>query len=150
MQNLYEQYGNQVRVHPVEVFVNNTSGKYFLPDDSILRNRTIIALAVLPPQFDEENAAYFGLNAPDSDRPLIGPDAFVNAYISLLNNNILIIDQNPLINYALYPGDRQVQQIYTTSFTPAKSFITVSAPTTAGRLTAGQSIVLHFFYLGNE
>ena len=42
----------------VEVEVNNTSGRYTLPDDSILRNETIIALSVLPPVYDQANAAY--------------------------------------------------------------------------------------------
>lgn len=150
MQNLYEAYGNQVRVHPVEVLVTDTSGRYFFPDDSILRNRTIIGLAVSAPVYDDENAAWFVLNSPSTDRPLIVPDAFFNAYVSLLDNNIFIIDNHPLSQYAIFPGDKEIQQLYTTSFTPSKSYIEVSAPATAGRLTAGQSILLHFFYLGDS
>lgn len=149
MQNLYEKYGNQVRIHPVEVQVNGTSGKYFFPDDSILRNETIIGMAVLPPTFDLENTAYLTLNSPETDRPLVGLDGFYNAYVNLLDNNEFVINQHPLSYYAINPGDKEVQQIYTTSFTPSKSYISVSAPTTAGRLTAGQSFLLHFFYLGS-
>jgi len=150
MKNLYEQYGNQVRIHPVEIQVNGTSGKYFFPDDSILRNETIIGLAVLPPTFDLENSAYLTLNSPETDRPLIGVDAFYNAYVSLLDNNKFVINQQPLAYYAIDQADKDVQQIYTSSFTPSKSYVTVAAPTTANRLAAGQSIVLHFFYLGSE
>lgn len=150
MDNLYEKYGSTVRIHPVEVQINNLSGKYFFPDDSILRNETIIGLAVVPPTFDEEGAAYLTLNSPETDRPLLGVDGFYNAYVSLLDNNILIINNQPLSYYAIQPGDREVQQIYTTSFTPSKSYITIADPTAGGRISAGQSVVLHFFYLGKN
>lgn len=150
MQNLYQKYGNQVRIHPVEIFVSDTSGRYFLPDDSILRNETIIGLSTPAPQYDAENSVDIVLNSPETDRPLIIRDAFFNAYLSLYNNNVQIIYQHPLSYYGVYVEDKDVQQIYTTSFTPSKSFVTIAAPATVGRLTAGQSIYLNFFYLGSS
>jgi hypothetical protein len=141
------KYGDRVRTHPLEVLVNNLSGKYFLPDDSILRNKTIVGLAVWTPFFDEENAAYLVQNSFDTDSVLIGADAFYNSYVSLMNNNVELISGHPLRQFGIYPPDREIQQIYVDVLTPSKSFITVSAPATVGRLAVNQVFQLNFVYL---
>lgn len=147
MENIFEKYGNTVRVHPVEVQVNNTSGRYILPDDAILREKEVIALTVSPPIFDEENTVYFTQNSADTDRPFITPSAFLSASLTLKNGSDAIFRNVPLSTFALYPGDKNVPQIFTSRITPSNSAITIGAPTTAGRIVTGESIVLNFYYI---
>lgn len=147
MENIFTKYGDQVRLHPVELFIDSTSGKYFLPDDVILRNETIIALSVMPPIYDEANSAYFVQNSPDTDRPFITPDAFYSAYIVLKEGSDIIVENCPLSTFALFPGDKSVPQIFTTDITPSKSYVIIGNPTATNRIATGESIVLNFYYL---
>lgn len=147
MQNIFTKYGDQVRLHPVEVYINNTSGKYFLPDDVILRNNTIIAASVMPPVFDQANEAYFTMNSYLTNRPFITADAFYSASLTLVEGSDTIMNVMPLSTIALFPGDKTVPQIFTTDITPSTSFIGIGAPTTAGRIAGTESVVLNFYYL---
>lgn len=148
--NTLEKYGSQVRVHSVELQINDLSGKYFLPDDAILRNQTIIGLSIPTPAIDESSATgYIVQNSPETDRPLIVPDAFYNAYIFFLDSsNTELLFGVPFSQYAIEMGDKSLTPIYMEGFTPSKSYIQIGDPTAAGRLTVGQSIYLNFYYLG--
>lgn len=147
MQNIFSKYGSQVRLHPVEVYITNTSGKYFLPDDVILRNNTIIAASVMPPAFDQENSAYFTQNSYLTNRPFITPDAFYSAYLTLMEGSDIIMETMPLSTLALFPGDKEVPQIFTTDITPSLSFIGIGNPTASNRIAGTESVVLNFYYL---
>ena len=149
--SIFEVYGDQVRSHLVEIQINNTGGKYFFPDDAILREQKIVGLSMDYPYFDEANSADFVLNSPDSDRPLIIADAFVNGYLYLLNaSNLELLFGVPFTQFAVQPGDRTIQQIFADGFSPSKSYVEIAAPATAGRITTGQSIIFHFWYLGGS
>ena len=147
MQNIFTKYGDQVRLHPVEVYITNTSGKYFLPDDVILRNNTIIAASVMPPIFDEENSSYFVMNSQMTNRPFITADAFFSATLTLMEGSDAIMNVMPLSTIALFPGDKNVPQIFTTDITPSTSFVGIGAPATANRIAGTESVILNFYYL---
>lgn len=143
--DLITKYGNRVRTHSLEVAVNNLGGKYFLPDDSILRNKTIVGLTVQPPIFDEANSVYFTVNSFATDTAIADAPMFYNAYISLMNNNVELISGMPLLQFGTYPPDRRIQEIFVDILTPNKSFITVADP--ANNVTEGTVFQLNFVYL---
>jgi len=147
--DLIAKYGDQIRMSNVEIRVDDTSGRYFLPDDSILRNQQVVGISIVAPVKDEAAAtSYIVQNSPGTDRPLIVPDAFYNAYLFLLDaSNTQLLYGVPLTQFATQPGDRNIQTVFAKGFTPSKSFVEIAAPGTAGRITAGQSILLHFWYL---
>jgi hypothetical protein len=136
----------------VEIRVDDTSGKYFFPDDAILRTQKIVGLSIIAPAFDLSSSAplaYFVQNSPETDRPLIVPDAFFNAYLYLLDgSNTELITALPFTQFMIQPEDRHVQPLYVRGFTPSKSYVRIAAPATVGRITEGQSIILNFWYLG--
>jgi hypothetical protein len=148
-ETIFTKYGDQVREHVVEIRVDDTSGKYFFPDDAILRTQKIVGLSIIAPAFDFDGATYFVQNSPETDRPLIIPDAFFNAFLYLLDgSNTELITALPFTQFMIQPEDRHVQSLYVRGFTPSKSYVRIAAPATVGRITEGQSIILSFWYLG--
>lgn len=135
---LVEQYGSRIRTHAVEVKMDTSNGKYYLPDDAILRNKTCVGIFT---QGNPDDNRY----VPGSDRPL-PPDATLDsAYLSLFNNNVQMLEDHPLRDLAVDKNDRTVRQFMFADITPSKSYITVADA--GNKVTTGDSFLLHFVYL---
>jgi hypothetical protein len=140
-QELVKKYGGAVRTHSVEVKINDTNGKYFLPDDAILRCKPIVGLFT---RFNPDDNQY----APDSGRQIVNEDGIADAYLTLVHNNKEILSGHPLQDLAISTFDRDHRQILIEELTPSKSYIVIGNTTTpANKIAVGESILLHFVYL---
>lgn len=134
-------YGNRVRSHMVEVLIQDTSGKYFLPDDSLIREKKVVGLFV---RKNPNGDVY----SPDTQRASIGDVALRSAYITLKDANKEVILNHPLADFAITDEDRSHRKLVLDSITPSKSYIVIANPTVpGGKITAGQSILLQFLYI---
>lgn len=134
-------YGDRVRSHLVEVLINDTSGKYFLPDDSLIREKKVVGLFV---RKNPSSDVY----SPDTQRPSIGDIALRSAYITLKDANKEVILNHPLADFAITDEDRSHRKLVLNSITPSKSYIVIANPTVpGGKIAAGQSILIQFLYI---
>ena len=113
----------------------NNNGKYFFPDDSILRNKTIVALT------------YWGdaTKSPEDNSALASKGMQANSFITLKSNNLVMHDMLPLSIFAAVETDREVTILYLDELTPSKSFITVADP--AASVVVNENFFLTFYYL---
>lgn len=136
----FNTYGNRLRTHLVEVQLNDTSGKYFLPDDSLIREKKIVGM------FTRKNPG--DVYSPDTQRPAIGDVALRSAFITLKDANKEVILNHPLADFAITDEDRSHRPLILDSITPSKSYIIIANPTVpGGKIAAGQSILLHILYV---
>lgn len=135
-QYLIEKYGCNLSSTSVEVKIDGTSGVYYLPDDSILRNCQILGL-IIPD--NEDDSAY----SPEAMRPLVSNEVIRSSYITLKSVNDEVIHKHPLVDFltALQAGD--VRLLDLKGFNPQKSFIEL--PASALRVV-GESYLLQFLY----
>ena len=137
----FNTYGNRLRTHMVEVQLSDTSGKYFLPDDSLIREKKVVGM------FLRKNPSA-DVYSPDTQRPSIGDVALRSAYITLKDANKEVILSHPLADFAITDEDRTHRPLILDSITPSKSYIIIANPTVpGGKIAAGQSILLHFLYV---
>lgn len=132
--NLLEEYGSRLREHTVEVQINNQSGRYVLPDDEILRNKTVIGM-----YFWEGSDLY-----PPSGRPFADKNTQENSFITLMAGNVVLWDNTPYASFGIGDNDKSIRYFYLDDFTPSKSFILIDP---AATITVGQSYVMTFIYL---
>lgn len=138
-QELIAKYGTNVCSHSIEIRINNTSGRYPLPDDSILRDKKIVGVFTVDnPSSDRK--------APASGNNIITNAALRNSYLTLVDVNKELIETHPLSDLAITQYDRSHRAVSLDKLTPDKSYITVADTTT---IAAGQSFLLHFIYLNN-
>jgi len=137
MENLLK-YGDRVRTHAVEVKLDNTNGKYFLPDDAILRSKDIIDVFVQDNPSDD-------MHAPGTDRDLASQAVIRNAYLTLACNNKHMLSDHPLVDLTVSLTDKTHRQVMVPEITPSKSYVLIADAT--NNVTTGESIVLHFTYL---
>lgn len=131
---LLSQYGSRLKEHSIEVPITAQQNRFFLPDDTLLLNKTVVGM-------------YFWTGAddsPETGRPAADKNTQENSFLTFKANNIEILSSSPLAAYGLSDTDRSIKPIMMESFTPSKSFISVGDPTI---LTAGQSYYLTFIYL---
>jgi hypothetical protein len=140
-ENILHKYGDRVRTHAVEVQIGDTNGKYFLPDDSILRQKQIVGIFC---RYNPDDNQY----APDSGRQLINENGLADAYLTLHHNNKEILSNHPLQDLAISENSREQRRIYLPELTPSKSYVIIANPTTpASKIAAGESILIHFVYI---
>lgn len=132
---LYRRHGSRLRSHGIHIDVPNSNGKYFLPDDSILRNQTIVGLVFWS---DADHS-------PDTNGGVAGKDQQDNSFLTLIAGNTVLHDMIPLSLFASNPNDRDIHALYIDELTPSKSFITVSDPAT--HVVVNEGYFLTFFYL---
>jgi hypothetical protein len=134
-------YGDRVRSHLVEVLLMDVSGKYFLPDDALIREKKVVGIFVRKnPSAD--------VYSPDTQRPSIGDVALRSAYITLKDANKEVILNHPLADFAITDEDRSHRKLMLNSITPSKSYIIIANPgAPAGKIAVGQSILLQFLYI---
>lgn len=137
---LIEKYGSRVRSHPVVVTVN-ASGKSFLPDDTILRNKTIVGLMTIS-KIDDS-----GTINPVDGSTLVSDVGKLEGYVSLLDNNILLYDLHPLYDFVVNEQQKEFRRITINSFTPSKSFIIWDSSLVGSVVNTGETLLLHFIYL---
>lgn len=134
---LLAKYGDNVCSHAVEIKINNTTGRYPLPDDSILREKKLLGVfTVGNPNTDRK--------APATGNPIVTDAAARNSYLTLVDVNKQMVADHPLTDITITAQDRQHRKIAITSLTPDKSYIQVADTTL---IAAGQSFLLHFIYL---
>jgi len=132
------KYGDRVRTHAVEVKLENTTGKYFLPDDSILRNKKVFDVFVQDNPNDD-------MHAPGTDRDLAAQVVIRNAYLTLVCNATQMLSDHPLVDLTVSLTDKKHRPVMVPEITPSKSYILVADA--SNNVTTGESIVLHFTYL---
>ena len=138
-QEMIAKYGSDVCSHSVEIRINNTSGRYPLPDDSILRDKKIIGVFTASnPSSDRK--------APASGNNIITDAALRNSYLTLVDVNKELVETHPLVDLAITQYDRSHRAVSLKSLTPDKSYILVADTTT---ISVNQSFLLHFIYLNN-
>lgn len=140
-QQMQQMYGKRLNTTTIEVPIKNLDGKYFLPDDAILRGKTIIE--VFAPG-NPQNDAY----SPGTDAALPAPQAYRSAYVTLKCQNKSFLDNHPLIDLVITENDREHRLIEVDGFNPSKSFIIVANPTSpANKIELGEVFLLTFVYL---
>lgn len=138
---LIEKYGSQIASASVEVQVTNTSGMYFLPDTSILRDCKIIGLII--PDNTADSAV-----APQSMRNLVSDAILQTSFITLKDVNNEVYEKHPLSDFqtASQAGDIRLLQL--NGFNPQKSFIEIPSTTLAAQANSGnESFLLQFLYI---
>lgn len=135
---LVKQYGDRVATTSVEVQIIGTGGTYSLPDDSILRDKTILGFLVMP---NESGSAKSPLG-----RPLASEAAVNSSYINLKFVNDDVISMHPLSDFRPNKEDRSFRQWAICGLNPSKSSIKVADP---ALIADGQSIMLQFIYLND-
>jgi hypothetical protein len=139
---LIEKYGSNVRTQSIEVEVNATSGRFFFPDDSILRNKEILAIMAYDGSYD--NATPGGPPNAPSGRTLVAVEGYRNSYVTLKFNNLDMINQHPIKDLVVTRDDKTIREIQITNFTPSKSFVEFNG---SGNLTPGTVFYFVFVYL---
>ena len=133
---LAEKYGTNLATHSIEVNIDDLSGKYYLPDDSILRDKVVVGVAIMDNETDDAKSPL--------GRTLASNVANRSSYLTLVDVNNHLIDQHPIPDLMVSPTDKGWMIITINRFHPSKSFIECS---NTGALTAGESYVLQFAYI---
>jgi hypothetical protein len=135
---MISQYGD-VCSHAIEIKITGTLGRYFFPDDAILRGKKIIGVFTFGnPSSDRK--------APASGNNIITDAALRNSHVSLFDANKQLIADHPLFDLAISQYDRSHRRISIANLTPDKSYIQVAD---TSLISSGQSFLLHFIYLNN-
>lgn len=133
---LVERWGDKLATTALEVQLSDVNGKYMLPDDSILRNKTVVG--VLTTGNPSGNA-----KSP-MGRDLVSDAALQSSFITLKKGNDEIIEDHPVTDFLRSEYDCCLRLLEFCGFSPSKSFITV---TNTSLISAGESIMLHFVYV---
>jgi len=136
---LVKEYGSQLATHNIELKVSDQSGKYYLPEDAILREKRVVGVAVM------DNTA--GDIYSPMNRACVSAKGLRNSYLSLVDINNHIIAQHPIPDITVTPQDKTWLPLDLPQFNPSKSFIEVGNPTAANVIAAGESFVLQFAYI---
>jgi hypothetical protein len=132
---IVERYGENWGTTSVEVQIGNTAGTYFLPDNSIVRNKRIIGLFVMSNEDDTANSP--------TGRPLVADEAVRSSYITLKKDNDEIIHEHALSDFLQNPANDRLRLLNLCNMNPQKCKIQVS---NTSLVSAGESIVLQFVY----
>lgn len=135
---LTKQYGEKVATHQVEVNVKDLSGKYYFPDDAILREKTVLGVSVM------DNASDDALSPMGS--VIASNVAMRSTYLSLVNINNHIVSRHPLPDMMVTPQDKTWLLEKLHRFNPSKSYVECG---NTGALTAGEVIVFQFAYIND-
>ena len=134
---MLSKYGDNVCSHAIEIKINNTIGRYPLPDDSILREKKLVGIFTIGnPNSDRK--------APASGNDIVSDAALRNSYLTLVDVNKQLVADHPLTDITITEYDRQHRKIAISNLTPDKSYIQVAD---TALINAGESFLLHFIYL---
>ena len=133
--SLVEIYGNKLSQTNVEVKIDSTQGRYFLPDDSILRNAQILEVWTIPNPNDN-------IDSP-TGRDLVTDAILRGCALTLICENKRFWERYPLSDLISENNNGLHRQLVAPDFTPSKSYIDISGPTPV----AGESVMLYFTYI---
>lgn len=134
---IYQDYDGNVGVETLEVEINNTTGIYSLPDNSLLRSHRVLGVFVADNASDDRYS-------PSSGRQLVTQAALRNASLTLKCNNVTVLDNVPLMHCATTLNDHRVHPLKSSNLTPDQSSVRFGNPGTV--LSTGRSLLLHFYY----
>lgn len=137
LERITEQYQGNIGIETLEIPIENTTGKYALPDNSLLRSNLVLGIFVV----DNPSSDRY---SPSSGRPLVTEGALRNASLTLKCNNVTILDSMPLIHVTSSLEQMKVHPLRSTAITPDQSYVQFGNASSV--LTAGQSLLLHFYY----
>lgn len=122
-----------------EVVINSTAvGKFPLPDDSILRGKTIVGVAI------RNQSEVLGITRESpSGRDLVSNSALAACFVSLFQDNKAIINECPAEFFVPDLRQGNFVPVYIESFSPSTSFIRF---TDNARLTLNQAVEMTFYY----
>jgi hypothetical protein len=128
----------------LEVVINNTQGKYALPDSDILRGKNIVGIiAQVQKQVGGANTVF-----TPSGNTVVSETVVNDAFLTIESDSMRVIDEHPLYHFVLRDGDRKYVAINNLKgLNPTKSYIQIgnnAAP--VGKLVSGQAFLLHFLY----
>lgn len=132
---LVQKYGDKVATTSVEVLISGTGGVYALPDDSILRTKTILGIMVMP---NEDGSAKSPIN-----RTLVSDEAVNSSYITMKFVNDDVINLHPLSDFRVDKNDKAIRRLEICGLNPSKSYIKVGD---TSLISDGESIMLQFVY----
>lgn len=139
-QYLANKYGEKLATHTIEVPVT-ASGRCPLPVDEILRNKRIVAVAVMD---NPNNDAV----AP-SGAQVVSPQTLRTSYFELKQLNDAMLSSHPVTDIVRRETDSALRIFDFCSFNPSKSTINIAstAGTAAAAIQAGRVFVLTFTYV---
>src|SRR5690606_41909482 len=118
----------------VEVQIANTGGNYYLPDNTIVRNKRIVGMFIPDNTGD---TAY-----SPSGRPLASNAAILSSYITLKAYNDDILSEHPCSELLITTADKSILLVELCNVNPQKSTILIG--NAAALVTAGESIMIQF------
>ena len=147
MDNIFSQYKGKLRSHIVEVKVLDQGGKYFLEDDSILREKTLVGFFCMPSDLLYGIAALANQPvSPDTTRPLAQTPAIFSGYLTIQCGSDSLTETYPLI--AAIPTQQNPGHYVGFTYNkinPSRPFIQVADPT--NNAVTGSSFILTFYYI---
>lgn len=134
-QYLVEKYGGEIGTTLIEVPVDTVKSSYDLPDDAILRRKTVLGLLV--PDNTDDNA-----KSP-TGRDLVSNPAVRSSYLTLKVLNDDTMDLHPMSDLLVTENQKDLRVMKTCELNPQKCTITVG---NTGLLTAGESFLILVVY----
>lgn len=145
MANYLQRFGVMPRVTDIEVLVNDTNGRYQLPDTTILSGKIIVGLRCsVQEQIGGVDTVFTPLG-----RTIVSQTVINDAYLTLQSDSLRFIENIPLKDHVPTIYDRTFTALDNIrGFNPTKSVIEIGNPAApAGKLVAGTAFLLHFYYL---
>lgn len=139
LNTIYQKHGGNLGLETIEVVVTSASqSKYALPDNSLLRNHEVVGFFFVDnPSDDRYN--------PASGRALVSPAALRNCTLTLKCDNLTVINELPATHATSALTDHTVHPLKSTRLTPDQCTINFGNASTV--LTAGECVLLHFYYV---
>lgn len=134
-QYLVEKYGGDIGTTLIEVKVDTVKSVYNLPDDAILREKTVLGLLV--PDNTGDTA-----KSPQG-RPMVSNAAVRSSFLTLKVLNDDKLDLHPMSDLLVTESQKKLRVMKTCELNPQKCTITVGDTTL---LTAGESFLLLVVY----
>lgn len=116
LDEVFKTSGRRIKETNIEIQINNSSGKYMFPDNSILRNKTIVGI-----YFYEEAD-----NSPISNAALATKAIQDNSFVTLKSNTVELLYMSPLAAFRITDTDRSIKPLQVDELTPDQCYITVA------------------------
>lgn len=136
MENIAQQV---LASNTYEVVINSTAvTKFTLPDDAILRGKTIVGVAV------RSQSTLSGVTSKSaSARTLVSNNALASGFLSLLQNSTAIIQECPLNFFVPDFRAGWYAPVRIEDFSPSTSYVRFAD---ASLLTVNQCVEITFYY----
>jgi PKD repeat protein len=126
----------------VEVPINNTSGKYKLPDEQLLQGKTLTGVGVI---FQNSSG---NVKTP-AGNDVATDQVQDSSYLVLESDSVRQLDQVPLQVLKIADDHRLTPLDHIRGVNPTKSFIEVPSSVVSAASATGDSFLLVFTYLND-